>query len=237
MGEQLRISAKVLAEFAMPDFCPRCFWVKHRVPDRLPYQSFPGIFSSIDSFSKRVVHGLFDNGGEAPAWLESLGELVGYKKPPHHSKFNIVDEENNILLTGDPDGVFVRSDGSHVIVDYKTSRYTPHQERLFPLYEAQLNAYALIGEQCGLEPVSSLALIYTVPATSDDEATGEGSHREDGFAMGFVANVIPVGLNTSIIPPLLAKARDVCDSDLSPLGRRNCRNCRLLNELLDVAGP
>ena len=81
-----------------------------------------------------------------------------------------------------------------------------------------------------------MALIYTEPATSDDEATAESSRREDGFAMGFVANVIPVGLNTSIIPPLLAKAREVCDFDLKPLGRRNCRNCRLLSELLDVAG-
>jgi hypothetical protein len=236
LGQQLRISAKVLAELAMPDFCPRCFWVKRQVPDRLPYQSFPGIFSSIDSFSKKVVHGWFDKGEGAPAWLEALGKLAGYKQPPHHSRFRIVDDDNDILLTGVPDGVFVRPDQSHVIVDYKTSRYTPYQERLFPLYEAQLNAYALIGEQCGLEPVSSLALIYTEPATSDIDAAGEGVHRKDGFAMGFVAHVVPVDLNTSIIPPLLAKVRELCDSKTSPSGRRNCRNCRLLNELLDVAG-
>ena len=222
LDQQLRISAKVLAELAMPDFCPRCFWIKRRVPDRLPYQSFPGIFSSIDSFSKKVVHGWFDKGSGAPVWLESLGEMAGYKPPPHHSKFNIVDEENDILLTGDPDGVFVRPDQS--------------QERLFPLYEAQLNAYALIGEQCELEPVTGLALIYTEPATGDDAAAGEGVHREDGFAMGFVANVVPVELNTSIIAPLLKRVRDIADSEISPFGRRNCRNCRLLNELLDVAG-
>ena len=236
MGQQIRISAKTLAELAMPDFCPRCFWVKRRMPDRLPYQSFPGIFSSIDSFSKKVVHGWFDKGEGAPAWFEALGEISRYKQPPHHSRFSIVDEDNDILLTGNPDGVFVRPDQSHVVVDYKTSRYTPHQERMFPLYEAQLNAYALIGEQCGLEPVTGLALIYTEPATSDDAAAGEGVHREDGFAMGFVANVVPVELNTSIIGPLLALARDITDSDISPLGRRNCRNCRLLNDLLEVAG-
>lgn len=236
MDQQIRISAKTLAELAMPGFCPRCFWVKRRMPDRLPYQSFPGIFSSIDSFSKKVVHGWFDKGAGAPAWFEALGEISGYKQPPHHSRFCIVDEDNDILLTGDPDGVFVRPDQSHVIVDYKTSRYTPNQERMFPLYEAQLNAYALIGEQCGLEPVTGLALIYTEPATSDDAAAGEGVHREDGFAMGFVANVVPVALNTSIISPLLARARDIADSDMSPLGRRNCRNCKLLNDLLEVAG-
>ena len=236
MVQQLRISAKVLAELAMPDFCPRCFWVKRRVPDRLPYQSFPGIFSSIDSFSKKVVHGWFNKGGGAPVWFESLGELAGYKPPPHHTKFNIVDHDNDIMLTGNPDGVFVRPDGSHLIVDYKTSRYTPYQERLFPLYEAQLNAYALIGEQCGLEPVTGLALIYTEPATSDDDAAGEGVHRDDGFAMGFVANVVPVELKTSIIGPLLIRVRDILDSDISPFGRRNCRNCRLLKDLLAMAG-
>jgi hypothetical protein len=87
-----------------------------------------------------------------------------------------------------------------------------------------------------LEPVTGLALIYTEPATSDDAAAGEGVHRDDGFAMGFVANVVPVELNTSIIGPLLARVRDILDSDISPFGRRNCRNCRLLKDLLAVAG-
>ena len=236
MGRQLRISAKVLAEVAMADFCPRCFWIKQKVPKQLPYQSFPGIFSSIDSYSKKIVHSWFDRGQGPPVWIGSLGELVGYKPPPHYSKFNIVDEENDILLTGSPDGVFIRPDQSHIIVDYKTSRYTPHQDRLYPLYEAQLNAYALIGEQCGLKPVTALALIYTEPVTDDASASEDAVHRDDGFAMGFAAKVVDVELNPAIIGPLLAKTREICDLPTSPRGRTGCRNCGLLDDLLEIAG-
>jgi len=52
---QFRISAKSLGALALPEFCPRCFWLKTRVR-HLPFQIFPGIFSSIDAYTKRVVH-------------------------------------------------------------------------------------------------------------------------------------------------------------------------------------
>jgi len=52
---QFRISAKTLGELALPDFCPRCFWLKLHAK-HLPLQIFPGIFSSIDAYTKRVVH-------------------------------------------------------------------------------------------------------------------------------------------------------------------------------------
>lgn len=51
----LRISAKALGELALPDFCLRCFWLKLHAR-RLPFQIFPGIFRSIDVYTKRVVH-------------------------------------------------------------------------------------------------------------------------------------------------------------------------------------
>ena len=52
---QLRIFAKTLGELALPGFCPRCFWLKMHTR-QLPFQIFPGIFSSIDVYTKRVVH-------------------------------------------------------------------------------------------------------------------------------------------------------------------------------------
>ncbi len=52
---KLRISAKTLGELALPGFCLRCFWLKLHAR-QLPFQIFPGIFSSIDAYTKRVVH-------------------------------------------------------------------------------------------------------------------------------------------------------------------------------------
>jgi len=62
----LQISGKDLGALAMKGFCPRCFWISRRA--KLPWQIFPGIFSSIDSYSKKVVHGQFDRSG-MPGWL------------------------------------------------------------------------------------------------------------------------------------------------------------------------
>ena len=167
MSEPITISAKNLGGVAMPGFCPRCFWIQVHAAG-IPYQIFPGIFSSIDSYGKRLVHGWFDRHQCAPPWLAGLGNVTGYINPPHYTKFCIHERESNVVLRGTPDGILVMQDRSHWIVDYKTAKFTQHQDELFSMYEVQLNAYAVIGEQKGVAPVSGLALIYTEPVTDDD---------------------------------------------------------------------
>jgi len=116
--EQLRISAKSLGAMALPDFCPRCFWLKTHMK-KLPFQIFPGIFSSIDAYTERVVHGWIDDLG-APAWLDGVGLILGYIDPPSHHTFQMHVEEFDILLTGAADGILRLADGSIAVVDYKT---------------------------------------------------------------------------------------------------------------------
>ncbi len=236
MTGQIRIPAKTLGGVALPDFCPRCFWIRLRVNDKLPFQIFPGIFSSIDSYNKRIVHRWFDRHGGPPPWLAALGNIVGYREPPHFSKFNLVQEDFNILLTGAPDAVFIREDRSHLIADYKTSKYTGAQDRLLPMYRAQLNAYALIGDQCGLKPVSGLALIYMEPVTDDGATDQDANHREDGFILGLSASIIPVSRDARTLHPLFAKIREIHDLAGAPAGRSGCKDCGLLDQLLHVAG-
>lgn len=237
MANAIRISAKNLGQVALPGFCPRCFWLRLRLGFNLPFQMFPGIFSSIDSYTKRVIHGWFDQHGSPPPWLESLGDLIGYQEPPHHSRFSILDPETNILLTGDPDGVFIRPDQSRLIVDYKTAKYTPTQDGLYPVYEAQLNGYALIGEQSHLvSPVSGLALIYAEPVTDQASASMQCNHGDMGFAMGFSVKVVDVPLNVSILRPLLARTREIYELKTIPPGRDACKDCQRLNVLLQVTG-
>jgi hypothetical protein len=55
MSEQGQISAKNLGSLALQDFCPRCFYLKLKLRFKLPFQIFPGIFSSIDSYSKKIT--------------------------------------------------------------------------------------------------------------------------------------------------------------------------------------
>jgi hypothetical protein len=235
MTGQLLISAKTLAGLAMPDLCPRCFWIQMHVQNKLPYQIFPGIFSSIDSYGKRLVHSWFDRHGSPPPWLAGLGKIRGYRNPPHYSKFSVLDSDTSLVLRGSPDGILVRDDNSHLIVDYKTAKFTAQQDELFPMYEAQLNAYAHIGERAGLSPVSGLALIYTEPVTDQRAAGKDANTTGQGFLMEFSAHILPVELKPKLVPKLLRRVREIQDLTHPPESSRGCIDCALLENLLAVA--
>jgi hypothetical protein len=200
----------------------------------LPYQIFPGIFNSIDSYGKKLVHGWFDRHGSAPPWLASLGEIKGYRPPPHHSKFQVLDAKSSVLLTGSPDGVLIRGDDSHLIIDYKTAKFTEHQDELFPMYEVRLNAYAYLGERCGFSPVSGLALIYTEPVTDATAAARDANMTQDGFLMGFSSHILTVRMELEVIPKLLRQVRLIFDSARPPESKQDCEDCRLLAELFTL---
>ena len=231
---QTQISAKTLGSLALRGFCPRCFWIQTHAK-KLPYQIFPGIFSSIDSFSKRLIHSWFDLEGKAPRWLEGIGKIKSYRNPPSAANFHVLDSQTSIKLTGAPDGILVMEDGSLVIIDYKTARFTAHQDELFPMYEAQLNAYAHIGKQVWKEPVSALALVYTEPATDDASARNAANRSDNGFRLPFIANIVPVDIKSGLVPKLLSQAKHILDFPVAPAGRDGCQDCELLARLLELS--
>ena len=120
--------------------------VKANFKGKLPYQSFPGIFSSIDSYTTKSVGSWFKRHNNAPEWLGGLGRITNSINPPSSRKFFWDDDELDIKLNGSPDAFFIRNDGKLVIVDFKTSKITGAQQKLMPLYEVQLNAYFMIAD-------------------------------------------------------------------------------------------
>jgi len=237
----MRISAKNLGAFALPHFCPRCTWIKLHSKNKLPYQIFPGIFSSIDSYTKKFVSSYFERYGHFPEWLASpmdpnsdQGEFTSLVKGTHHSSFNILDQNTNILLTGVPDEIFKLKDGSYFILDYKTARYTEAQDTLLPLYEVQLNAYAYIAERTGFSPVKRIALAYMEPQTALTQENIEKVITEQGFFMPFSGKILQLNLNPGIIPAFLEKARELYDQSSPPPGKVECKDCQLLENLIKL---
>ena len=58
-----RLSAKNIGELALPNFCQRCFWIRMRLGNKVPFRTPPpGIFSSIDAFTKRYIEKLISSG-------------------------------------------------------------------------------------------------------------------------------------------------------------------------------
>jgi CRISPR/Cas system-associated exonuclease Cas4 (RecB family) len=233
---QIKISAKNLGALALPGFCPRCFWISMHC-SKLPFQIFPGIFSSIDSYTKKVTNLHFELHHRLPSWLKEVSIQARPVKVPHHSKFKVLHEETDILLNGMPDEILQKEDGSFLILDYKTAKYTKAQDSLLPLYEVQLNAYAYIGKRNGYDPIAGLALVYMEPLTDLSLEQLDTVIHEDGFLMGFGGHTLEINLNDEkLIPPLLNEVRKIYDQPVPPEGDEECKDCMLLEELINIVG-
>src|SRR5205809_367150 len=108
MLNPIQISAKNLGQLALNSFCARCFWVRLRCREKFPFAIFPGIFSSIDSYSKKVTASHFAKHRRVPQWFDGFGEIGTPIKVPHWSQFNATDPATNVTLTGMPDQLLRR---------------------------------------------------------------------------------------------------------------------------------
>jgi len=216
----IRVSAKTLGELALPDFCPRCFWIKKNVKT-LPFQSFPSIFNDFDKLTKNFVHGWIDKYKTLPPWLQELGPIKSYIEPPSWRQLSI--EVDNIILSGSPDGIFVQPNDELLVVDYKTARHTGNQDALFPMYEVQINGYAHLLEKCGVGKVSGLFLIYMEP-------TEETIDSATGIRIGLKAGVVKVERRVGLIEELVKKANEIVYGEI-PVGRDKCKDCRAIVKL------
>ena len=230
----MRISAKDLGWLATVDFCPRCFWIERHAKG-LPYQmGFPGIFSSIDSYTKNIVERHFQRSGKLPSWLGEIGEVKGII-PVRQSEFKIV--KGGVTLTGVPDLLFQRPDGSFGIVDYKTARYTGNQDSLMPVYRIQLNGYAYIAEGIGYKPVNDLYLVYFEPPYKEAYGRITDAHtNHDGFEMPFTPRIHRIRKDAKEVELLLKKAWQIYSGEGPPKGLNGCNDCERLEELVGLAG-
>ena len=200
---------------------------------RLPWQGFPGIFSSIDRYTKQVVLNHLRREHRLPPWMAGIGDSVDHLDPPHWSRFQATDDSTGATLRGEADAIFRLRDGTCAIVDYKTSRYNPDHRSQHRVYRAQLNAYAWIAKRLDFPPVSRLALVYMEPDTGDDAVQAPDAVHAAGFSMDFRPRVVEVDLDTErLIPPLLRQAARIHALAAPPEPRNNCRDCAALEGLL-----
>jgi hypothetical protein len=218
------VSARTLGLLALPNACERCFWLHQKIG--APPTPFPVIFSSIDSYSKRVLQAVLQEHQRMPEWFEQFG-LNGIPCPtPHHSWFKI--SHGSLILNGSPDEVLQTPDGSLIIIDYKTARFKS-DDPLRPLYEVQLNVYARIAEK--LSPprdvfpkkVVMLGLMYYDPLT---EEVHPGKISPHGFLMEFQAHWVPIERRDEWIDKLLARAWKILSQPLPPPCAPNCKTCQ-----------
>ena len=200
----------------------------------LPYQIFPGIFSSIDSYSKKITWSYYEKYNKVPHWFSPLGEFTGLCPVLHHSNFFVVDSKTGIRLTGVPDDIFIMANGKYFIIDYKTARLSDLQDSLLPMYIVQLNSYAYIFEIMGMGKVGGLALCYYEPQSDAPVENLAAVLSQDGFDMHFKAYLKKVELNPrKIVEPLLKIVRKYADMEDAPKGAGGCRDCEIVDRMVE----
>lgn len=226
MNDPIRISAKNLGQTALEDFCPRCYWIKLKTGNKLPYGTFPGIFSSIDSYTKKVFHHIIDS-KQIPPWMAVAGDIVGYEPVKHWSKSLYYDEKSNITLSGMPDDIWLTREGTRIIPDAKTAMKTKTQDVLLPMYEIQEIVYSII-----VDKSASLCLVYMEPQTGVDDALKGIVDR--GFAMQFSGVVVPIENDKSKVRKALTTTREIFQLDKPPDRNQECKDCKALDSVIEL---
>jgi hypothetical protein len=232
----MRISAKNLGILALPDCCERCFWMRAKLGWKSPWAIMPGIFSSIDGYSKRAILASYEKNCYFPPWIAGRWSDARPLPTPHHSTFRLTDPETGIVLTGVPDLILGFPNRRLAILDLKTARYSNHQDFLLPMYQIQLVGYALIAEGLGMGTVEALGLVYGEPPPNDDNRGLDALVDDGGFSMPFRTTAETIELDRTLIPPLLKRAKTLLEMESPPEGQEGCKECRLVYEMARLCG-
>lgn len=231
-NEGLRVAAKALADLNMPDFDPQAFWVKSKVKFKTPFSIFPGIFSTLDLYQKDIVEQAFKRNGHFPPWVPA--DVEEQVPCPHWSKFCVTDEETGITVSGAMDDCFRKSDTTLIIQDNKLAKITDTQDKLMPLYKAQLNIYADICEMTGLGKVSQLQLVYHEPVVSlDSDEEFNGLYRGEDYLLRFKPKVVEIERDPELFKKLLRRAKEILSMENlpEPVGGRISKDVELVLEM------
>jgi hypothetical protein len=235
---EVRINSRDLGQVLLGNFCERCFWFTKKFPlsQNHPFASpMPGIVSQADTYIKRVVNTHLQRTGSLPSWLiDALKNSFPGLDFRSVRFVNIVRWQFSLLearcvLTGEADAIWEFPDGRWFIADYKMASITQTQERLLPLYQAQLNAYAYLAQQKFHKTVVGLALIYSEPEHNIPNASQLLQRTGGQMMLGFKCIVVPVPLKPTIwVRHLCWRVFQILSSPSPPTGKQNCQGCQAL---------
>jgi hypothetical protein len=200
------------------DECPRCFYLKHIHRINRPAAPFPSIFGVIDRLMKAHYAGrptselspslAPGNVSVSEKWLESLPISL-----PGHTL--------SCFLRGKFDALIHFDDGTHGIIDFKTSEPKPSQ---IPFYSRQLHAYAYALEhpapgKLGLSPISCLGLLVESP-----HATLSATIDEISF--NFVTTWLEVPLSRESFIEFIDQVLSLLELPEPPPASEKCAYCQ-----------
>lgn len=203
--------------------CKRCFYQKVVNNIAQPSIPLPSIFSQIASLLKNHYDGKPTSGLHValPPGIVSHGEKFVRSAPiqlPNHDATCYINGRFDIVVSFD--------DGSHGVIDFKTSNPS---SRSAALYSRQLHAYAYALEhpapgKLALSPVTKLGLLYFYPESVNQQGlerlfyeadiTWVEIEKDEGEFLKFIDEVL-----------------DVLELPEAPEHSSNCQWCNYIGKL------
>jgi CRISPR/Cas system-associated exonuclease Cas4 (RecB family) len=232
-NEKLKsIAVKELGNLAKKDFCPRCFWYEKHFG---PFPSvFPGVFNVIDRNLKNSVWSRWKKEKKLPEWLKVedvervlTAESIGKVEERSKQKYLVaLHKKSGLILRGAPDLILQLKDGTIHIIDFKTAKFKEEDDEFFPVYEVQLNGYALLATKMR---VSKLSLVYFNPTN----IIPEEFFTEKNFRLDFEPKIISVEIKPGLVSELLMKAKEILFSKEPPPSKEKCQGtCVYLDKII-----
>jgi hypothetical protein len=163
--------------------------------------------------------------------MMEIGNVAKWNPVPHYSKNTFFDPKSNITLSGAPDDLLILADGTLVIPDYKTQRWTDNQDKLFSLYAVQSNVYNILMTQ-DTKVDAKLFLVYMEPDTA--AASACNNIITNGFSMCFNAKVVPVEVDKGMVRRSLTLTREIAEMLKPPDSRSGCKDCDNLDKIMEL---
>lgn len=191
--------------------CHRCLW--KMVVER---QQRPSMFSTLPSALDKIIQKeveMLTINGTKPPWLAQIpGSVINIRK-------KLESDVGDMHVVGILDDL-VKDGSDYTIIDYKTSRVPYTKEKAEKYYQLQMDAYALLCERNGYEPVKNAYLIYFTPSITDNMVNYTS---QAGFA--FDVTPVKMGVSSQRAEDTIAAVQEVVEQDTIPVAAADCRWC------------
>lgn len=207
--------------------CPRCFYLdrvcKVAAPSGPPFM----INSAVDSLLKAEFDTHRANGQKHPIQEEygidaepASHELLDKWRENFHG-VQYLDEENNLLLFGAIDDLWINSNGEYIVVDYKaTAKSEPVKElgeaKWHHQYRRQIEFYQWLLRKNGHKVSDTGYWVY---------CTGRPNEKAFNKKVVFDVHLIEHRGDDSWVAPTIKKLKACLDGDKIPTGAEDCEYC------------
>lgn len=228
-----RFSPSRIGVLAVPDFCPKCFYLLSKLSFKKPFDfGTPYVMQLLDKLQKRVASFALREDSHLPKFFGKFKDAVAVIPVDYLSCYH---PETHIQLFGYPDLVFEFLDGMLGILDNKTAFAKKEGEPLFYSYRAQLCIYRYMMEH-GANPrkVSRLGLLHYEFFDWDEDEMPD-SYNDQDFLARFRPRCVDIDIEGSdeLVESLLRRLREFLDMTEAPEGNKECCECAIVQLYYD----